>query len=139
MIYWVFGATAVGKKYFISAAVRSPTEFNLPVGIRPAWIENGEMTADEILRLSRKSDLLVRWQWGRQSVIKSLHGRADQEIILCEAPTEVRMSRSRDRGDGHKFTENNLAGEALEVEMLVLGLSAIHALPVTRVNTEAQW
>lgn len=139
-ITWIFGGTAVGKKRFISDLCK----LSRIVGesYKPAWIEDGDIAIEDLVRDIGRCHLLVRWQWNREAVLKALlesHPEIKQRIILLQASPNVQAGRALQREGTSLWGEDELAGEAADVEALVDYLATTHWVTVIKVDCTKGW
>lgn len=139
MIYWVFGGSCVGKKYFIRKAIESPERFGLPA-LKSVWFADGDMTPEELISASKEGPIIVRWQWGRETALKGvakLNPEIRQTIYLCKVYPSVQVKRMLAREGSMKFDEHALIREVEEVQFLVEKLSMAHGIPVRYVDANS--
>ena len=140
-IWWVMGASAVGKKALIQAAVVNP-DVRAALGLstcEAAWMDDGPLSVDEWIRMvdGTASDVLVRWQFGREAAMSLLdwdgmrHG-----LMLVVAEPDVHYARMRAR-EGDRWTQEGLVAEADGVRALATDLGRRDGLPVLVVDTTA--
>lgn len=145
MIYWTFGASAVGKKTFMRAAVKEPERFGLPARLTIFGFEDGEVGVDTLLSThgaetaaTFRTPLIVRWQWDREKILKRIaieRPDIDQCILLCRVYPSVHVARVIEREGSLIWPEPALIREALDVELLVQKLSMMHGLFVRYIDT----
>jgi hypothetical protein len=136
MIFWVYGGTAVGKKHFIDRAVRSPAGFGLPP-CRPVWIQDGDMSAEQLLDEAKVSPILVRWQWGRENnigLIREIWPSLPQLILLIRSNVSVQAQRVILREGSARWNEWMLRRESEDVQHLVEELSMQHGVAVRYID-----
>ena len=94
--------------------------FNL--GLKGAWIPDGNQeSAATLIEQSKKHILLIRWQWGREEVLRELTRcpEVEQHIVLLKCAVNVQLGRSCSREGAYVWSIENLEGEAKEVEAVV--------------------
>lgn len=134
MLCWVFGGTAVGKKWFIHEFTGRFED------CKGAWMEDG---LDPPACLSGKlpsQHLLIRWQWQRERLIYEFyHHRVEvkQSIWLIKAKLRIRMMRARSRAENEAvfYPKKNIQGEARKVGELCRHLSKRMRLPMSVIDT----
>lgn len=133
MIIWVFGGTAVGKKQFMISASRDPRRWSLPGALKPTWMEDGDMSLDDIKTRANECNPIIRWQWGRENNIPALTGQ-NQRIILVQTPLHVQIARVVRREGELKWNEQMLRHEAENVAALVAKISEEQRIWVRMIN-----
>lgn len=133
--YWVMGGSAVGKKTFIRRALAGQVwSLNLPERVCGAWFADGEISAAELLAQCEGFDAaLVRWQWGRDTLLAELAEHA-HVLLLLETVSEIQAQRVVRREGYPKWHAGALRDEARQVELRARELAAIYGLPLVRID-----
>lgn len=127
-LWWVMGASAVGKKTLMRAAVEEASvraALGLSDGIWAAWVNDGPLEPVDAaaIALGHDGDVLLRWQFGREAAMTRDDWRGHRQgVILVEADPVVHYARMQAR-EGDRWTPEMLAGEAAAVRALA-GLMA---------------
>lgn len=139
MILWVFGGTCVGKKRFIERAVNPktrPAYLEIPSRLWTVWINDGHLVQD-IVSMSAESNLIVRWQWGRDEVMESIcqnHPDVRQAIVYLSVSLMTQLSRIALREGSLKWDVEQVHGEQLNIMERIHELSARYDIPVFHVD-----
>lgn len=129
-VWWIVGATAVGKKHFIRSARGSEAarEVGIPRDAVPTWISDDVGPWSELVaRASDGRDLLVRWQFGREAAIRSIASarpEVRQSIVLIVASASVNADRVVAREGYARWSTEELAAEAEAVAAITRGIGA---------------
>lgn len=137
-VTWIFGASAVGKKRYIDAAVAAPYKFGLPDGLCPMFYGDGPADMNSLIAAARRAPLIVRWQWDREKALELVardRRKADQCIRVCKVAPSVQRSRVIQREGEAKWNEWALIREMQDVDALVQRLSAAFSIPVLYIDT----
>lgn len=137
-IYWVFGGTAVGKKHFIHSVTSDPMIHGMPCNIQACWMEDGELDILEIVKRASESPLIMRWQWGRELMLKQITWDfpfIDHHLLCCKVMPSVQVARVIAREGELKWPERTLIREGEDVQYLVEQLSMDLKLPVRFIDT----
>lgn len=134
-ITWVFGGTAVGKKHFI----QQTTTLLKFIGVRcsPAWVADGPLFSTDIVNLVATNSLLIRWQWGRDSVLSFIakhYPAIPQQIILLTADPRVQEARAKQREGRVKWGVEHLQDEAQSVKDLATAFAKEHSMPFQHID-----
>jgi len=148
-LLWVFGGTAIGKKYFIQRAVDEPQKLGLKLKrLFPVWIADGERGAAQIFHEDLNivgpgvdatdaidAGIIIRWQWEREHIMQEILATYQDDdlqhiIYLVKALPSVQVARVLQRERFMKFDERALIRECEEIDFLVQTLSAKWRLPV---------
>lgn len=111
-IYWIFGGTGVGKKHFIRQR-----EQTVRYNCRGLWVEDGVITQPEIDAVPgqlEQSNLLVRWQWGREVALGKIfeqYPRIIQSIYLLYTSSAIQAARALEREGEKVWLEEDLRVE----------------------------
>lgn len=136
MLSWVFGASAVGKKHFILHAHQFDAKWN---GYRPTAMADQPPSLQHLVRLSQEyTNLLVRWQWGREQLLVDLHDshpHIEQSIVLITAKLRVHFRRASQRECGEKWPKSNLAHEARAVKSMAQEVGKQCSVSPIRIDT----
>lgn len=135
MIFWVFGGTAVGKKRFIEQCVNGTRpEYIDSKKLRAVWMHDGPAGTD-IAGEANRSDIMVRWQWGREEMLDAIGRKRPQTIVLLTADLITQLSRIWLREGGLKWNANQVHGEQRDIYECVHTLQARFSLPVLYVDS----
>ena len=138
MIFWVFGGTAVGKKRFIARCIDPKTrpDYIESANLRAEWIPDGNATFD-IVAESKRADLMLRWQWGRDETLDNLciqHRGIPHTIVLLSVGLMSQLSRIALREGCLKWDAGNVHGEQRDIYERVHEIAMRHRLPVLYVD-----
>lgn len=150
MITWVMGASGVGKRTFIRCMVMENPQrllrgFSLPPNnYKPYWMEDGEISLSTLVKEGFNSELLVRWQWERDVLLRMIcreYPLLTQNIYLIEASLDIRMKRIEERDGKCDWEKLSLAKEAKEVDRLLKGIKLHYNLPIMMLesNQDFMW
>src|SRR5688572_6217172 len=119
MIFWVFGGTAVGKKRFIARCVDSATRpaYIESANLRAEWIPDGSAAFD-IVYAARRTDLILRWQWGRDETLENIalqHNTIPHTMVLLSVGLMAQLSRIALREGCLKWDAENVHGEQRDI------------------------
>ena len=141
-LWWVMGASAVGKKTLIrealvNAAVR--TSLGLPDRIEAAWMGHGAVSAEDVAAVAQSAapDTLLRWQFGREALLPELRGLR-HVLLLVVAEPGVHYARMLAR-EGERWSQHGLVDEAEAVRELAFGIAAAHGLPLRVVEASSEY
>lgn len=139
MIAWVIGATGVGKKTFIKHHACS-RKFDSH-WYNPYWIQDGEITLDELVRGASQRDLMIRWQWERDVLLRMVAREHNilQKIFYLTAALETRISRLESRGDLLAHNQGTLHREELDVWELVKNLRNHYKLTIIGIDCDQEY
>ncbi len=133
-LWWVMGASAVGKKTLIRRALAEPSvrmEVGLAADVRAIWMNEGPIDPDDVTGISAGGDVLLRWQFGREASFGLLGARRAVLLVIVDPAVHYTQMLMR---EGARWTSAHLAFEAHAVRRLAEDLARIHAAPLRIVD-----
>lgn len=138
-LWWVMGASAVGKKTLMRAAVDSAAvraALGFADRVQAVWLNDGDMVSDDEARLDGEcaGDILMRWQFGRETAVDREDWRRHQHgVLLVEVDPSVHYARMQAR-EGDRWTPELLAGESGVVREMACQMARACSMPLRVVD-----
>ncbi len=135
-LWWVMGASAVGKKTLIRRAVAETSvrrALALTSDVRAVWMNEGAFDPADVPD-PMIGDGLLRWQFGREAAFLDIAaGRMVPGILLVEADPAIHYGQMLAR-EGARWTPACLAFEVDAVRSMAVDLAQRHGAPLRKVD-----